>query len=91
MFPFFSRQPAVPVVADAGGQCQVRLDLELVLQEQAKLVGPVVAVGIALQEGGDVVARRSGSPTPCKNWPRSLLATVPVPGRRSRMLSWVKL
>ncbi len=34
---------------------EVRLHLELVLQEEPKLVGPVVAVGVALQESGDVI------------------------------------
>ena len=48
-------QSAVPVVADAGGKSEVRLYLELVLQEEPKLIGPVVAVGVALQESGDVI------------------------------------
>jgi hypothetical protein len=48
-------QSAVPVVADTAGKREVRLDLELVLQEEPKLIGPEVAVGVALQEGGDVI------------------------------------
>ena len=47
-------EAAVPVVADAAGESEVRLHLELVLQKEAELVGPVVTIGIALQERGDV-------------------------------------
>jgi molybdopterin-guanine dinucleotide biosynthesis protein A len=46
------RQPAVPVVANAGGDAQGRRHLELVLDEEPGLVGAIIAIGVALQEAG---------------------------------------
>jgi hypothetical protein len=46
----FLGQAAIPVVAEASGNTEVRFELELILSEEAGLVGAVVAVGITLQE-----------------------------------------
>ena len=53
----FLGEAAVPVVAHAGGERERRRDLKFVLHVSAKLVGAIVAAGVALQERADVEAR----------------------------------
>jgi len=43
-------EAAIPVIAQAGGEREGRCDLELVLEVGTKLIGAVVAAGIALEE-----------------------------------------
>ena len=56
-------QSAVQVPADAGRQAQVGANLVLILQVKAGLVGAIVAVAIALQEGGGLEVFVGGDQT----------------------------
>ena len=48
----FFGQSAVPVIPNASGDAQGWSHLELILQEEACLIGAIVAIGVALQESG---------------------------------------
>ena len=48
----FLRQATVPIEPQAAGQAEVRAELEFVLNVLARLIGTVVAAGVALKESG---------------------------------------
>jgi hypothetical protein len=83
----FLRQSAIPVIAKAERQAQVRLDLIFVLEIHAHLVGTVVAIRVPEQEcrRGVIVVLVFPARKPAK----SAVAMPPLSVRSLRTLSCV--